>query len=140
MTTEEQDRIKNEILNNIPSFQDDTLGMCFEKFEVMGAMDNYSEKQNEELLIENKTLGDRLWKMSNNAEDWMNKYKKVLSDDKTLLQEFYSIGKVEQLRDKIIIGTYAIGSNGFKEPTDWKAYAERLEEYIINTMIKERKI
>jgi len=56
------------------------------------------------------------------------------------LQEFYSIGKTEQLRDKIITGSYAIGSNGLKEPVDWKQYAERLEEYIICVMIKERKI
>ena len=75
MTTEEQDRIKNEILNITHSFLDDTLGRCYEHIEVMAAMDSYSSNQNEALIIENKLLSYRLWKMSNNAEEWMNKYK-----------------------------------------------------------------
>lgn len=29
----------------------------------------------EALIIENKMLKDRLWRMSNSAEEWMNKYK-----------------------------------------------------------------
>ena len=74
-------------------------------------------------------------------EKYANEVKKDLSDkEKTMLQEFYTVGKIQQIRDKVITGSFAIGSNGFKEPNDWKAYAERLEEYIINTMIKERKI
>jgi len=32
-------------------------------------------KCQENMAIENKMLGDRLWRMSNNAEDWMNKHK-----------------------------------------------------------------
>lgn len=67
-------------------------------------------------------------------------YTAINDEEKSILQEFYTIGKTEQIRDKVITGSYAIGSNGMKEPIDWKRYAERLEEYIINIMIKERKI
>lgn len=67
-------------------------------------------------------------------------YTAINDEEKSILQEFYTIGKTEQIRDKVITGSFAIGSNGIKEPSDWKAYAERLEEHIINVIIKERKI
>ena len=41
--------------------------------------------------------------------------------------------KKEELRDKFITGTFAIGDDGCKEPPDWKQYALKLEEYIKNT-------
>ena len=37
-------------------------------------IDGYTQCQ-EDMAIENKMLGDRLWRMSNSAEDWMNKHK-----------------------------------------------------------------
>lgn len=44
------------------------------------------------------------------------------------------------IRDKIITGTFAIGSDGRKEPTDWKDYAIKLEHMIPNGNKELKKI
>lgn len=61
-------------------------------------------------------------------------------EEKTLLQEFYSLLKVNDIRDKVITGSFSIAENGVKEPSDWKQYALNLEEYIVNVAIKQSKI
>jgi hypothetical protein len=38
--------------------------------------------------------------------------------------------KLMDIRDEIITGTFYIGSDGRKEPTDWKEYAAKLENKI----------
>lgn len=49
------------------------------------------------------------------------------------------------IRDKIITGSYMIGNDGRKEPTNWKDYAIKLEKHIQETdqqtqVLKEESI
>lgn len=126
------DSAYNEVIDDQKREIEDLTKSRDEVFHELEGYKEHNKQLKEETMLQQETL------MHNESElislrDEVTRFK---TQKENFIQSFYAVGKTTQLRDLIITGSYAIGSDGMKEPIDWKKYAENLESHFINIVIK----